>query len=529
MDNIKFAEIEINAPADRPSQGETAVQFFSIASQTEKLQQREIDPIREKFQEMRRLASQRPFARDDAALFYKQAKFMEDFTDDYSGNMGINMYYPYYQHMGYENLRTYFTWRTKARNNELNPTSTSYIFLYIYELLSGIGVSNPSDGLGKLFKIWETYLADNPTIEKYLPMWLKDYHIFYELPHSFFEFVEMHGLEKYYGVTLLLNGKAEKRFELLKGMSGYDVSKSKFLCDGNEELFSNCMGKVLDAVDEFCLKHKHSFEDLIVYSTSKKAVWMPFKKALFGSDMKQADREVLMSEYERYYCKNSVWSANLPIYFSSQKDFVGYVIKKTESCLRNAVGYKYKLIAEMKSGNRPFMELSRMKAKKAGLDKAIERAVESFYRESTRTVVVVDHKNLSRIREEALETQEQLIVDETPPTYDTDATLFVGDGLARPASTERTATEPEDNWSSLKNALTQTELEALSIALQNGEGIKAFADENGIMLEVLADSINEKATDHIGDGILEVSDGIMIYEEYKGDVENRLLKIFENV
>ncbi|MCL2222819.1 MAG: TerB N-terminal domain-containing protein, partial [Oscillospiraceae bacterium] len=472
MDEIRFAEIEIGSTAERPAQGETAVQFSGvsgIAAQTERLPERELDPVREKFQEMRRLSSQRPFARNEAELFYRQAKFMEDFTDDYSEKLGINMYYPCYQNMGYENLRTYFTWRTKARSGELTPTSTSYIFLYIYELLSGVGANDPLDGLDKLLSVWDTYSADNPAIVKYLPMWFKDYFIFYELPYSFFEFVEIHGLGKYYGVTLLLRGNAEKRTQLLRDISGYDVSKSKFIGDGNEELFSGCLRAVLDAIDEFCRQKNLCFEDLIVYSTSKKAVWMPFKNALFGSNATQADREVQMSKYEQYHCKNGVWSATLPIYFSTQKDFVGYIVKKTESALRNAARYKYKLVAEIKSGSRGFMELSRMSAKKAKLDKIIERTTLHFYKESTRTVVVVNHKNLSRIREEALETQEQLIVgdDGNRPTND--------DYLQTSQPTSITAnlpeSEPEIGWQSLKSALSQTELKALSIALQDSENV----------------------------------------------------------
>jgi hypothetical protein len=45
-----------------------------------------------------------------------------------------------------------------------------------------------------------------------------------------------------------------------------------------------------------------------------------------------------------------------------------------------------------------------------------------------------------------------------------------------------------------------------------------FADKNGIMLEVLADSINEKAADYIGDSILETGNSITIYDEYRKKV-----------
>ena len=77
---------------------------------------------------------------------------------------------------------------------------------------------------------------------------------------------------------------------------------------------------------------------------------------------------------------------------------------------------------------------------------------------------------------------------------------------------------PEDDvWSLLKTALSETEKNALRLILEGGN-IKVFADKNGIMLEVLADSINEKASDFIGDTILETDDSLYIYNEYKTQV-----------
>ena len=46
--------------------------------------------------------------------------------------------------------------------------------------------------------------------------------------------------------------------------------------------------------------------------------------------------------------------------------------------------------------------------------------------------------------------------------------------------------------------------------------LKKFADECGVMLEVLADGINEKAMDIVGDNIL--SDDFEIYDDYAGSL-----------
>jgi len=540
MDDLKFAEIEIETKTDRSPAGEAALRFFSSvspppSSMAQPIKPRIIDPIREKFYEMRKLASERPFARSDSELFYRQAIFMEDFTDDYEGNAKFNMYYPFYQNMGYDYLRTYFTWRTKVRQGEIQSISLSYIFLYVYELLSGIGTSDPKDGLDKLLEIWKTFSKEYPTIEKYLPKWLKDYHIFYELPHSFTEFIEEHKMQKYYSMTLLFDENTENKLELWNGISGYDITNSKFYKEGNEELLSDCFNAVFIAIQDFCTERNTRLEDLLVYSVSRRSPWQPFKQAHFGSRERQTDREIKISEFERYYCKHGQWTANIPIFYSSQKDFVGYILKKTEACLRQEVKYKYKLVADIKTGSKPFRELQRPAAKRIELDKVIEKAVADFHRDLTRTVVKVDHTNLARIREEALETQEQLIVPEedivhSRPTEKTSthpSSLRGAEGdaaIQTPLLTKQSEEEVEltmsfaDGWKALKEALTDIERQALLIALNDGAGVKSLADENSIMLEVLADSINEKAADFIGDSILEIDDEMILYDEYRENI-----------
>jgi len=81
-----FAEIEFNENPGRTTAGGAALQFFSSVTPAEPVNQGAFDPIRQKFYDMRRLSADRRFARNDAELFYRQAKFMADFTDDYEGD-----------------------------------------------------------------------------------------------------------------------------------------------------------------------------------------------------------------------------------------------------------------------------------------------------------------------------------------------------------------------------------------------------------------------------------------------------------
>lgn len=54
-------------------------------------------------------------------------------------------------------------------------------------------------------------------------------------------------------------------------------------------------------------------------------------------------------------------------------------------------------------------------------------------------------------------------------------------------------------------------------------GRKGGRRQQGAMLEVLAEGINEKAVDIVGDVLLEIGDTAAVYEEYRED----LLKVME--
>ena len=531
LSGVGFAEVEIGSSENNVTPSEKALQFFSSVSQPEPIEQKAYDPIRLKFYEMRKLATDRPFARDDSELFYKQAKFMEGYLDDYAGDTKCLIYAPYYQHMGYEQLRTYFTWRTKARSGEILPTSMSYIFLYIYELINNIGVADPGDGLEKLLAVWNSCQKFTTALDSYMPMWLKDYHIYYNPPRSFQDFVKEYNMYRYYTVSFLFDSDAENSLELWNSLSSYDVTSSRFYKDGNEQLFKDCFYAVLDGIRDLCASNNCSIEDLFVYSISKRIPWRPYRHALYYNWYQQPDRIVEMPGQERYYCKNNQWSTNLPMYYSTQKNFVGYIIKKTEACLRESVKYKYKFKVDPDIRyHEYFAELKGLESRLAGLNSAIEKAIAAFLKERKRTIVKVDHTNLARIRMEAQGTQEKLIVPEEAGEFGLRTPEFglVGSDQRREVedrggddggrfgnqSPEFGIAGDNNGWGFLRDALSPVERKALALVLQEGADIRAFADENGIMLEVLADGINEKAADYIGDSILDMDDGIALYEDY---------------
>ena len=166
-----------------------------------------------------------------------------------------------------------------------------------------------------------------------------------------------------------------------------------------------------------------------------------------------------------------------------------------------------------------------------------------FYREATKTVVSVNPASLVRIRQEALVTQEALIVDEQDeqkeatdtgqvrvPLAGQNNTAATKHSVTKHADREPSGTTPtqsSDGWENLKAALCDYELQALVIILNDDNSmhhsLKEYADSKSIMLEVLVDGINEKAMDYIGDNILD--DDFRIYEDYEEQVKGMIAQI----
>jgi len=491
----------------------------------QKIQEPEKDEIRDLFGQMRDIAREhrstlgfsrffdRRLHHDNELIFYKQGMFMKDFTDDYANNIPFAQYYPYYQMMGYEQLRTYFTWRTEVRKGIVADTSLSYAFLYIYELLGNIGINNPQDGLDKLMSFWKAFKVHNETIDKYVLLWLKDYHIYYELNQSFNEFIEQNNLTEYYPEI----AEANNKFNLFCSISKYDIRKSTFFSDDKAELITDCFYFVINKLRQIFIDKGINFDESIFQPTKKMSIWIPFKGARFYQWAEQRDRRVVLSENEIYIYNQKQWAFSTAITTESGRQLMGYIMKQMESALRKIMKHKFKLSANINTVTHPVVD--KLNETGNSLEDIINNAVLEFYREATKTIVKVDLSALSIIRQEALTTQEKLIVPEqeeelAPILMSSDLPLIAPKVISSLECESISMSEP---WESLKSALTEIEIKALSVVLNDEMEIKKFADECGIMLEVLIDGINEKAMDYISDNLLD--EDFVLYDDYKEQVK----------
>ncbi|MDU5948640.1 MAG: TerB N-terminal domain-containing protein, partial [Paenibacillus macerans] len=84
-------------------------------------------------------------------------------------------YWPTYEHMMESQQRWYFYWRSEVRAGRYPDTDLSYIFVYVYELINGVGWSDPQEGFEELNRIWMAYGGRYPQLNAYLKDWLADF------------------------------------------------------------------------------------------------------------------------------------------------------------------------------------------------------------------------------------------------------------------------------------------------------------------------------------------------------------------
>lgn len=527
---------------------------------TQKIRQPENDPIRELFVEMRDIARNirshyterrfnelskkiRGFASninlqevvhrfDDSAdsvyaseIFHRQAIFMKDFSDNFSGCAAFSHYMPYYQHMGYEQLRTFFTWRTKVRMGQVEETSRAYLLIYIFELIGNIGVSSPAEGLEKLLFFWRECRKFTDSLDMNMARWLKDYFVIYQTHENFSDFVSFCDLQE------LFPGHNPDEKKRILDISTFDIKKSMFYTPENEELLMGCTEYVLEKVLQLYKKNGLDFLRCLLEPKTATKFWRPFEGALFYAAHEPSERNVLV-ENDIFQFSDGKWSAS-----EAKTDCIGrrlleYIQKQTESSLRELCKYKPKTKAEIKG--RIHWSVKTLEKNGICLKSFVIDATKGFYYYFKKEDVTFDEASLEQIRKEAREIQERLIVVDTEDSavdvtpYDNklhtpgvDVTLCAHapqtsgvdvNPLANASQDARRVTSTPCESQISEGFFTVSEKEALTAVLINNIDIRTFAAGCGIMPEVLVDGINEKALELIGDNLFD--EDLHIYEDY---------------
>ena len=451
-----------------------------------------------------------------ARIFREDALRYADRESDavYTGD--FQAYYTTYRALPTKVLEGYFGWRTRLRRGIYADAPLSFKFLYAYELLGCIGVSSPAEGFEALEALRQHYRER--ALTDYLDVWLRDFAVYYALDERYLTraFDEVRRVDRL-RAALKYPDKygSDEVFDALSAVSSYDVTRSPFY-KANSEVCREVLARVYRAV---CASEAErgatSFQELFC-GIAGDIPYQMFRNAVFIETEKHPDATVEIDDVRRYICRFGRWRCECLGVSGKQpakSTAMGELLHEGERIARDVFSF-----------SRP---LKPNGLKKRTL-KTVQQAVEDYYKErkqSSRPVVTVDRSLLSGIRSDAALTMERLLIEEDEPEcavltpVETETVLTpaeIGTMPSEPAhETEHRAAPPA--------GLTEDEQQFLLLLLEDGPW-RAFASERRLFPSLLADSINEKLFELIGDTVLESDggDGYAVIEDYRDELRSIL-------
>lgn len=511
----------------------------------------------------------------EAELFYRQGLLMADFEDDCPYNGTFKSYFPTYNAMSDRQLRGYFTWRAQVRRGNIEETSTSFAFLYLYELICGIGVDDPLDGFDKIKAFWDAYRAFEPGIDRFARVWLQDYAVFHGLDpkllrdsktvafdNALIELrraardlapapapsVQAPKRRKPSQPTLPLppdEAREERLMTAINALSTYNLNNSRLDRSHHRDLRHVACAAYVRMARYYDTHRKTG----IVASLFGEETAMPytmFASAVFFAPERHEDCEYRLDPIHIYRCQNGFWEC-MRIHGSRQKSSkLGEIMRACDQRLRLALD--------------PSHPLKEEKVPKY-LAKIIDGEIVAWlsWNATHQPVKIdIDLSQLGHIRSAAAQTREALLIDEERED-DTTADVEEADSgqpeaepvanmIVEPVAAPMEQDEADEPTISTEQfgvvapllapapaPATAMSADTASALVPAAEGyLRALLEQNAAQAasavarsdqseDMLVDSINEALFDLVGDTVIEFgATGPQIIEDYEADVRGYL-------
>ena len=435
-----------------------------------------------KYREMRKIAiNAAAYRREpEAKIFYEQGKFMEGFEDDFDYQGSFTRYFPTYQGLTDLQLRGYFSWRTRLRRGNLEKASLSFAFMYIYELLNGIGARSPEEGYRALTDFRTDYGQLDAQIEPYLRLWLNDYIVYYNLDRSLLKDVTDVSFDE--TILTLLDcrtkdaGEAgadelDKAFTALNALSSYNLANSPFFRRYPEDVKRVAYG-AFSALSKRYAKRRANQEGVQEQFLGKICTYphAMFQSAVFYDRLDRRDYLYEVNEICRYRCRDGSWTSERFFGFRGKIKRIGVLLKAVDFLMRRR--YNFKSTLKVDKLTQTYRT-------------AIEREIESLLerrRERAQPRVEIDVSKLPQIRRAALATQDKLIVAESQD--------------AAPQAADPAGSEPAK-----PTALSGVERRFLK-RLLDGQPYEDLLRPLNLMPSLMVEAVNEKLYETFGDTVI---------------------------
>lgn len=509
----------------------------------------------------------------EAELFYRQGLLMADFEDDCPYNGTFKSYFPTYNAMSDRQLRGYFTWRAQVRRGTVEETSTSFAFLYLYELICGIGVDNPLDGFNKIKAFWDVYRAFEPGIDRFARVWLQDYAVFHGLDPKLLRdsktvmfdnaLIELRRAAR--DLVLAPSGQTPKRrktseptlplppdevreerlMAAINALSTYNLSSSRLDRSHHRDL-CHVACAVYVRMARYYDTHRKTGIVASLFGEETAMPYTMFASAVFFAPERHEDCEYRLDPIHIYRCQNGFWEC-MRIHDSRQKSSkLGEMMRACDQRLRLALD--------------PAHPLKEEKVPKY-LAKIIDDEIVAWlsWDAAHQPVKIdIDLSQLGHIRSAAAQTREALLIDEEREDgtlADAEVTVAerreakpVAGTIAEPVATtmqQDEASEPTistEQFGVVAPLLAPTPAFAAAtpadatneLAPAADAYLRALLEHNAVQAEsavvqseqsedMLVDTINEALFDLVGDTVIEFSAaGPQIIEDYEADVRGYL-------
>ena len=511
----------------------------------------------------------------EAELFYRQGLLMADFEDDCPYTGTFKSYFPTYNAMSDRQLRGYFTWRAQVRRGTVEETSTSFAFLYLYELICGIGVDNPLDGFNKIKAFWDVYRAFEPGIDRFARVWLQDYAVFHGLDPKLLRdsktvmfdnaLIELRRAARDLVPAPAPSGQAPKRrktseptlplppdevreerlMAAINALSTYNLSNSRLDRSHHRDL-RHVACAVYVRMARYYDTHRKTGIVASLFGEETAMPYTMFASAVFFAPERHEDCEYRLDPIHIYRCQNGFWEC-MRIHGSRQKSSkLGEMMRACDQRLRLALD--------------PAHPLKEEKVPKY-LAKIIDDEIVAWlsWDAAHQPVKIdIDLTQLGHIRSAAAQTREALLIDEEredSAPVEVEATLIeqpntgsAPDMTAEPGEMTIQQDEPDEPTVSTEEfgvvapllvsapaPVTPAPIEAAdklapaadaflrALLEQNAAQATSAVAHSGQSEDMLVDTINEALFDLVGDTVIEFSAaGPQIIEDYEADVRGYL-------
>ncbi|MEK5475716.1 TerB N-terminal domain-containing protein [Paenibacillus sp. FSL R5-0407] len=558
---LRFAELELGAP--EPQERETVSRVVTPDGW-----ERSLD-----WQQDFRYVSRE-------GQFVQKARELESQTEDHAEFVPFQTYWPTYDQMQPGQLKWYLYWRGEVRSERYHDTDLSYLFVYLYELIHGIGWSEPVQGVQLMDRVWHAYRKRYPKLDQYVREWKYDFALVFgldlppfeplaKLPRSLSpELRELEWKRRFSAEPV------ELTWDLVLHLCDYDIEKSRYYNEQGRKDLREYIPKVIVLVDGYLAK-----------TTGNKLInhFMPREKKVTRYLFRSA-----VYDYEQYGRTATVSilaiSEHLPL-----RAYLTQLVRFTENKLRELSGFKGKLRGITLEAEVEEL-VSRFLHKEFELRKAEEAKARA-------PKVKINTAKLRKLQHESDEVRDMLLTEQFPVIPENQGSLVehpVSSGLPAmeislghlvsqakqelgslrsrnrnrkdtdgpqqaemdfergwqifeeespanvaletmkseaPKGDQRPELSDEDNcaegmelpeeWRELWGRLSESHKKMLS-ALLNGDGDAVrydIAEQAGSMPELLLDEINGLAMEWIGDLLI---DGDEITEEYRQELSDML-------